>query len=231
MSDTDGSGSTELPNERCDPPLCIDDTGDYRYLREAYYRALDSALCGRELLPTCLDALDAFLTPLTLLKANLAGIPVPSHRLADDAFSVGPPALVLAINAFQAKYRLVHDSKTLTSAVAELSRRHAAPVVVETLATGDSVREFLAFKGEARAEHDRALAAQFFSVFRVPMAKLVVIEGEAGQRLAAALPVLHARKLPGARPSSLPASSVVVEAHTPRLVAPARAATRAARMQ
>jgi hypothetical protein len=91
------------------------------------------------------------------------------------------------------------------------------------------VREFLAFKGEARAERDRALAAQFFSVFRVPMAKLVVIDGESGLRLAAALPVLHARKLPGAKPSATPAPAPFAETHTPRLVA--RAATRAARMR
>jgi hypothetical protein len=227
MSESDGSGSCELPNERCDPPLWIDDTGDYRYLREAYYRSLDSALCGRQLLPSSLDALDAFLTPLTLLKASLAGIPVPPHRLVDDAFSVTPPALVLAINAFQAKYRVVNDSQTLAAVVAELSHRHSAPVVIETLAAGDTVREFLAFKGEARAESDRALAARFFSVFHVPMAKLVVIEGEAGMRLAAALPVLHARKLP----SAAPAPTAIADKHAPRLVAPARAATRAARMQ
>ena len=52
----------------------------------------------------------------------------------------------------------------------------------------------------------RRYQARFFDVFRVPMAKLVVIDGEAGLRLAAAQPVLHARKLPGLRPSVAPAA-------------------------
>src|SRR5262245_54776262 len=133
MSDSDGSGSSELPNERTEPPLWIDDTGDYRYLREAYYRSQDAELSGKPMLPSCLEALDAFLTPITLLKASLADIPVPKYRLANDSFSVAAPALVLSVPAFRTKYRLVRDSNSLTAVIDEMSCRQMYPVLIEQL--------------------------------------------------------------------------------------------------
>jgi hypothetical protein len=60
---------------------------------------------GDSCCPSSLDALDAFLTPLTLLKASLAGIPVPLIVWSTTLSRSRRPALVLAINAFQTKYR------------------------------------------------------------------------------------------------------------------------------
>ena len=116
MNDSEGSDSNEQPNERAEPPLLIDDTGDYRYLREAYYRSQDLELDGRTVIPSCLEAIDAFTPPLALLKAGLHEFAVPDHRLVNDDASVACPALLLSVGSATPRYRIaMHDTGIVCS--------------------------------------------------------------------------------------------------------------------
>lgn len=222
MSDSEGSGSTELPNERAEPPLLIDDTGDYRYLREAYYRSQDLELSGRTVIPSCIEALDAFTPPIALLKASLSHIPVPEHRLVNDAAAVALPALLITVGSATPKYRVVLERDALAPAMHELTRKGTFPVLYANLAAGDTVRELLVAKGRTREPRDGWLAESFFATFKVPLARLLVVDGEAGTRLAAALPVLHARRLRSERREA-EAGPAAITGYRARL-------TRAARM-
>ncbi|MFO0983228.1 MAG: RimK-like ATPgrasp N-terminal domain-containing protein [Planctomycetota bacterium] len=196
MSDSEGSGSSgELPNQSAEPPLFIDDTGDYGYLSEAYYRSQDLEFAGKTVIPSCIEALDAFTPPLLLLKASLCGIPVAPHRLVNDAFHVALPALLISVGVTTPRYRVAAEPAALHQAARELSHKGMYPVLAEQLDAHDTVREFLVAKGRTRHRADARLAEQFFAAFRVPLARLLVIDGASGLRLAAALPVLHARRV------------------------------------
>ena len=71
------------PDPDPDPePKFFELSGNYEYLTEGYYRCLDAELQGHDdIIPRCLDALDAYVVPVALEKAELAGIAIPEWYL------------------------------------------------------------------------------------------------------------------------------------------------------
>src|SRR5690606_28830490 len=55
--------------------------GDYSYLTTGYYASLDAELAGLKVLPTTADALDAYVVPIAMENAHLAGLAVPAHEI------------------------------------------------------------------------------------------------------------------------------------------------------
>jgi len=90
-----------------DDPDPLEFLGSYEYMSEGYYACQDAELAGEGAMPTCADALDAYVVPIALEKAAKAGVPVPEWLLTSEYFPV--PAVCYGVNPFSRKYAVVRD--------------------------------------------------------------------------------------------------------------------------
>ena len=91
--------------------------GDYTYLTEGYYRALDLEQAGVQGIPTPAGCLDAYVVPIAVAKAERAGLKVPKAQWVTDRF-IAPPLLAYPVNPFSSRGELIPDLDTI-----ELRRR------------------------------------------------------------------------------------------------------------
>ena len=81
--------------------------GNYDYLELPYYISQDLELQGRKIHPTCKEMLDAYVTPIFLEKAKIAGLPIPEYYISNGYFE--PPVIIDPINPFMIRSRVVHQ--------------------------------------------------------------------------------------------------------------------------
>ncbi|MEW5875874.1 MAG: hypothetical protein AB1752_11925 [Candidatus Zixiibacteriota bacterium] len=102
------------------PGVFVETSGNYEYLTEGYYRCQDAELDGIPLTrPTCNDALDAYVVPVALEKAALAGLAVPEWYFSNEYFT--PPAVVYGVNPFSRKFAVVRTEADRESAAKQLT--------------------------------------------------------------------------------------------------------------
>jgi len=175
-----------------EPPLHGADlanmAGDYGYLSSGYYRSLDAELEGLEVMPTTLDALDAYVVPIAMEKARLAGLPVPAFHLATTRF---PPTPFMAypVNPFSSKGELVVDRDQLAARRNGLTYTGKYAVLCQELPEDyriDVVRWVL---GRTLVPEYAAFAAALFETFRLPLARARVIVTPKAFLLSALLPL------------------------------------------
>jgi hypothetical protein len=86
--------------------------GDYTYLTEGYYRALDLEQAGVQGVPTPAGCLDAYVVPIALSKAERAGLRVPKAQMITDRF-IAPPLLAYPVNPFSSRGELLPDAAAI----------------------------------------------------------------------------------------------------------------------
>lgn len=183
---------TDLPQRT--PTLILD--GDYEYLSEGYYACQEAEAQALHVLPTCADTLDAYVVPLALERVRLAGLPVPEWYLSNEYFR--PPALLYGVNPFARNHQLVRTDEAARAAARKISRQGKFVICCQELPPEAEIVEFDLLMGRALQPRFDAWAADLFTLFRLPLARVRLIA--AGDRLLfSALERLSARKL--ARPA------------------------------
>ena len=149
-------------------------TGDYSYLTTGYYASLDAELAGLKVLPTTADALDAYVVPIAMEKAHLAGLPVPTHEIVTDRF---PPAPMLAypVNPFSWKGELLLDDAAVESRRKGLTYTGKYAVLVQHLPHDHRIDIVRIVMGTSLVPEYEALARRLFEVFRLPLMRVRII--------------------------------------------------------
>jgi len=88
--------------------ILINLAGSYDYLELPYYVSQSLENMGQRVLPTCKEMLDAYITPLFLEKARLAGLTIPEYYISNGYFE--PPVIIDPINPFMIKSRTVRHT-------------------------------------------------------------------------------------------------------------------------
>jgi hypothetical protein len=166
-------------------PFVVNISSDYRYMKMGYYVSLHAELIGSQVMPTCADALDAYRTPISLLRASKAGLPVAPYVVTDSAEEVisafDLPVMIFAVNPFPTYGFQVAYSKTGLYGVMKrltLNKRYtvcAIPVIGElvSLKTIFGVPINMLTKNVCRGEL-QAISDRVFKHFRVPVFKSYV---------------------------------------------------------
>jgi len=175
-----------------EPPLHGADlanmAGDYGYLSSGYYRSLDAELEGLEVMPTTLDALDAYVVPIAMEKARLAGLPVPAFHLATTRF---PPTPFMAypVNPFSSKGELVADAEQLAARRNGLTYTGKYAVLCQELPEDYRIDVVRCVLGRSLVPEYAAFTEAVFAVFRLPLARVRVIVTAKAFLLSAFLPL------------------------------------------
>jgi len=151
---------------------------DYRYLKMGYYVSLHAEILGSSVIPSSENIIDAYRTPILLLRASKAGISVIPYIVTGSVKQIideiGFPAVIFAVNPFSHEgYKIAKNRSALYRAVKSLGMNYKFPVCAQP-----SKGEMVAFKsifGRCElAGNIRDISKKVYEVFKIPVCKLHV---------------------------------------------------------
>jgi hypothetical protein len=155
---------------------------DYRYLKTGYYVSLHAEILGSKVIPSSENTIDAYRTPILLLRASKAGIPTLPYLVTDSVKLVVSeftfPVVVFAVNPFSYDgFKMAKNRSALYRAVKSLGMNYKFPVCVQPL-KGEMI-SFKSIFGKCELEGDaRAISEKVYEVFKIPICKLHVQQAE-----------------------------------------------------
>ncbi|MEW6411284.1 MAG: RimK-like ATPgrasp N-terminal domain-containing protein [Candidatus Zixiibacteriota bacterium] len=159
----------------CDDAGCLVNlAGDYDYLESAYYVSQDLEDLGREVHPTCKEALDAYVPPLFLEKSRLHGLLTPEFYISNGYFE--PPVIIDPINPFMSKSRVVLKPGREKSIAKSMTRNFTYAICCQELPADSEVKYFRSVLGWCASSRYRDLSRQIWEVFRIPLARVRVVQ-------------------------------------------------------
>jgi hypothetical protein len=178
---------------RLDPALGIDAEfahlgGDYTYMSSAYYEVLDAELDGQRIIPTTRGALDAYVPPIAMERARLAGLLVPENELVTERFPA-PPFMAYPVNPFSSAAELILDGETLEKRRNGLTYTGKYAALCQRLPSDYRVDVVRMVLGRCLTDEYTEFARQVFDAFRIPLARVRVIVASHGYLLSALEPL------------------------------------------
>jgi hypothetical protein len=167
--------------------------GDYDYLEYAYYVSQDYGNDGMEIHPDCREMLDAYVPPLFLEKARLAGLSVPEYYISNGYFE--PPVIIDPINPFMIKSRIVLKSGREQSIARSMTRNYTYAICCQELPSRARIARFRSVLGWSIAEKYHDISRSIWEIFRIPLATVRVIIGADGTVLLSDISQLPYNKL------------------------------------
>jgi len=156
---------------------------DYRYLKTGYYVSLHAEVLGNRVIPSTENIVDAYRTPILLLRASKAGITTMPFVVTDSAKQIMSnfdfPTVIFAVNPFSFEgFRIAKNRSSLYKAVKSLSMNYKFAVCAQPL-----LGEIISFKsifGRCEVkEQAQKIAEEVYNIFRIPLCKLhVQLAGE-----------------------------------------------------
>jgi hypothetical protein len=158
---------------------------DYRYLKAGYYVSLYAEILGNPVIPPSENIIDAYRTPIFLLRASKAGIPTMPYLVTDSVkqmiseFSF--PMVVFAVNPFAYDgYKIAKSRGGLYKAIKSLGINYKFDVCAEPY-KGEIV-SFKSIFGKCKFSGDiEKISMKVYEVFKIPFCKLHIqnVEGKA----------------------------------------------------
>jgi hypothetical protein len=147
--------------------------GNYDYLSFGYYLSQDYENNGQSIRPSCKEMLDAYVPPIFLEKAKLAGVLVPEYYISNGYFE--PPVIVDPVNPFTLKGKIVLKAGKVKSISKSLTRNFTYAICCQEIPEGSKVSYFRSVLGWAAQPKLRELSNIVWEVFGIPLARVRVI--------------------------------------------------------
>ena len=154
----------------------------YFYKTEPYYTIVRNENDGIRTIPSSGDVLDAYIVPICLEKAKLAGIPVCEWIISNVYVSL--PAIVYGLNYFStpSDHFLVSDLEQAKQIIKHVTNRGRYPFCYQKISERATVVKCVSIFGKSIncCEKARDLAEKIYEVFRLPLVEIVMVKDEAG---------------------------------------------------
>lgn len=152
-------------------------SANYTYKTEPYYTILRLELEGKAVLPSSASVIDAYVVPLCLERAHLAGIPVCEWGISQGYTPL--PAILYGLNyyATAAEYAVVRDSGKAKEFVKHITNRGKYPFCYQNLDEGAEIASCTAIFGMTAGRCSRVaeLAQQVYELFHIPLITIVYV--------------------------------------------------------
>jgi hypothetical protein len=163
-------------------PFVVNVNPDYRYMKMGYYVSLHADLIGSPVIPSCADALDVYRTPISLLRASKAAIPVAPYLVTDSAEEVisgfDLPVMIFAVNPFPTYgFQVAYSKSGLYGVMKRLTmnKRYticAIPIIGELVSLKTIFGVPINMLTKSVCDGDvRRISEMIFKLFNVPMFK------------------------------------------------------------
>lgn len=147
--------------------------GDYTYLTEGYYKSLDAELSGLKIRPTTEEALDAYVVPLAVRKAQLSNLKTPGYQIVTE--KIVPPVLAYPINPFSSKCEIIIEKEDVDKKLKTLTMNGKYAVICQTLPADYRIDVIRCILGLTLEEEYKEFAAAVFKAFNIPLMRIRAI--------------------------------------------------------
>ena len=165
----------------------------YFYKTEPYYTIVKSENEGIKTIPSSGDVLDAYIVPICLEKAKLAGISVCDWVISYQYVAL--PSIVYGLNYFStpSDHFVVSDLMEAKTVIKHITNRGRYPFCYQKLNDTSSITKCVSIFGKTinRCENVSQLAERIYEVFRVPLVEIVLVKDDSGFRLSSLAPVKY----------------------------------------
>ncbi len=167
----------------------------YFYKTDPYYTILSLEMKGVSVSPGTTPVLDAYVVPICLEKAGLAGIPVCEWIISQSY--VQYPAIIYGINYFatSAEFAVVEDSTEGKKAIKHVTNNGKYPFCYQKLDTGASIRKTVAIFGKICRDDPLAadIAEKIYNLFHIPLVTMVMVVNGGSVHLSSLAPTRYSR--------------------------------------
>lgn len=167
----------------------------YFYKTEPYYAIVKNENEGIKTTPSSSDVLDAYIVPICLEKARLAGIPVCDWVISNVYVSL--PAIVYGLNYFStpSDHFLVSDLEEAKRVIKHVTNRGRYPFCYQKIGDSSKVDKCVSIFGKTLncCEEAQSLALSIYEVFRLPLVEIVFVRDDSGLRLSSLAPVKYSQ--------------------------------------
>ncbi|MDM7934141.1 MAG: RimK-like ATPgrasp N-terminal domain-containing protein [Methanothrix sp.] len=167
----------------------------YFYKTEPYYTIVENENEGIRTVPSSSDVLDAYIVPICLEKAKLAGIPVCEWVISYQYVSL--PAVVYGLNYFStpSDHFLVRGLDEARSVIKHVTNRGRYPFCYQKIGETSEVVECASIFGKTIncCRSLSSLAERIYEVFRIPLVNIVMIRDGDSFLLSSLAPVRYSQ--------------------------------------
>jgi hypothetical protein len=168
---------------------------DYSYKTEPYYTILTNELCGKNVRPKSCDVLDAYVVPMCLERAKLAGIPVVDWGISQGFVPL--PAIIYGLNYFatSADFFVVKDDTRAKEVIAHVTNKGKYPFCYQKIPPDATVHSCVSIFGRTTdsCAAIAGLAEKIYQVFSIPLVTMVFVRTGREYRLSSLSPTKYSR--------------------------------------
>jgi len=151
---------------------------DYSYKTEAYYTILEHEQAGEEIHPSSRDVLDAFVVPVCLERAKLAGIPVMEWGISQAYVPL--PAILYGLNYFAtaSDFFVVQDNEQAKDVVKHITNKGKYPFCYQKLDDGATLHTCTAVFGRTVGSCTaiNGFSEKIYELFSIPLVSMVFVK-------------------------------------------------------
>lgn len=166
------------------------------YKSEAYYTAVSSEMSGINTVPSSGQVIEAYVVPICLEKAKLAGIEVCDWEISYQYAST--PCVIYGLNYFStpSEYFVVQDDDTARDIIKHVTNKGKYPFCYQKLDQRANLVAVTSVFGHA-VENTRPEVARMVSdvyrLFKIPLFRAILIERDGKYSLSSMGPVRYAK--------------------------------------
>jgi len=167
----------------------------YFYKTEPYYTIVKNENEGIKTVPSSSDVLDAYVVPICLEKARLAGIPVCEWVISYQYVSL--PAIVYGLNYFStpSDRSVVRDLEEAKSVVKHVTNHGRYPFCYQKINEDSVIVKCVSIFGKTLncPKEMASLAEKIFQVFQLPLVEIVMVAEEGKFCLSSLAPIKYSQ--------------------------------------
>ncbi|MDI9617405.1 MAG: RimK-like ATPgrasp N-terminal domain-containing protein [Methanothrix sp.] len=168
---------------------------NYFYKTEPYYTIVQNEFEGIRTVPSSSAVLDAYIVPICLEKARMAGIPVCEWVVSYAYITL--PAIVYGLNYFStpSEHFVVKDFTSAKKAIKHVTNYGKYPFCYQKISDEAEVAVYTSIFGRTVdcSEEVETLAEKIYAVFNIPLVSLVLVRDLGGYRLSSLAPVMYSQ--------------------------------------
>ena len=168
---------------------------DYSYKTEPYYTILTYEMDGKPVRPASSAVLDAYVVPICLERAKLAGIPVCEWGISQGYVPL--PAIIYGLNYFATStdFFVVSDDGKAKEVIEHVTNKGKYPFCYQKIMADATVHSCVSIFGRTTdsCAAIAGLAAKIYPIFSIPLVTMVLVKTENEYFLSSLSPTKYSR--------------------------------------
>lgn len=168
---------------------------DYFYKTESYYEIVENENSGGIVFPSSMAVLDAYIVPICLQKAKLAGIPVCDYKISSGYISI--PSIIYGLNYYAnpSNYFIVKENSNVREVVRHISHNGKYPFCYQKIKEPSETVIYPSIFGKTKSlvPELKYIAEKIYKTFKIPLLNILVVNIDGEYRLSSLMSVRYSK--------------------------------------